>query len=163
MAKEKLRVTPGIRVLRERGIDFRECPYKYEDRGGTEVAARELGINEHQVIKTLVMEDEHKKAFIILMHGDREVSTKALARVLGVKTVTPCDAAAAEKHTGYMVGGISPFGTRKKLPVYVEESILNLPKIYINAGKRGLLVELSPGDLSKILKPLTPVSVARTA
>ncbi len=109
------------------------------------------------------MEDEHKNAFIILMHGDREVSTKALARALGAKTVTPCDAAMAEKHTGYMVGGISPFGTRKPIPVYVEESILNLPKIYINAGKRGLLVELSPKDLSEAFKYLTPVNVSRTS
>ena len=161
MAKDKLPVTPGIRMLREREIDFKERPYKYEERGGTEVAARELGVDEHQVIKTLVMEDERKTAFIILMHGDREVSTKALARVLGVKTVTPCDTAAAEKHTGYMVGGISPFGTRKPLPVYVEASILSLPKIYINAGKRGLLVELSPDHLGKALKSLTPVSTAR--
>ena len=161
MAKDKLPVTPGIRMLRDRKIDFVERPYKYEEKGGTEVAARELGVDEHRVIKTLVMEDEHKKAFIILMHGDREVSTKALARSLGVKTVTPCDAATAEKHTGYMVGGISPFGTRKPLPVYVEASILSLPAIYINAGKRGLLAELSPDDLGKILKPLTPVDVAR--
>jgi Cys-tRNA(Pro) deacylase len=161
MAKDKLPVTPGIRMLRERGINFKECPYKYEERGGTEVAARELGVDEHQVIKTLVMEDERKKAFIVLMHGDKEVSTKALARVLDVKTVTPCDAAKAEKLTGYLVGGISPFGMRKPLPVFVEASVLSLPWIYINAGKRGLLVELSPGDLDKALKPLTPVSVAR--
>lgn len=161
MAKDKLPVTPGIRMLREGEIDFKERPYKYEEKGGTEVAARELRVDEHQVIKTLVMEDERRKAFIILMHGDREVSTKELARVLGVKTVTPCDTATAEKHTGYMVGGISPLGMRKPLPVYIEASILSLPKIYINAGKRGLLVELSPEDLSKALKPLTPVTVAR--
>ena len=161
MAKDRLPVTPGIRMLRERGIDFIERPYKYEERGGTEVAARELGVDEHQVIKTLVMEDERKKAFIILMHGDKEVSTKALARALGVKTIAPCDAATAEKHTGYMVGGISPFGTRKTLPVYVETSVLSLPKIYINAGKRGLLAEVSPDDLGKALKHLTPVNVSR--
>jgi len=161
MAKDKLPVTPGIRMLRDRGINFKECPYKYEERGGTEVAARELGVDEHQVIKTLVMEDERKNAFIVLMHGDKEVSTKALARVLGVKTVTPCQAAKAEKLTGYIVGGISPFGMRKPLPVYVEASILGLPQIYINAGKRGLLAELSPDDLGKALKPLIPLSVAR--
>jgi Cys-tRNA(Pro) deacylase len=161
MAKDKLPVTPGIRMLRAKEIEFEERSYKYEERGGTEVAARELGVDEHHVIKTLVMEDERRKAFIILMHGDREVSTKELARVLGVKTVTPCDAATAEKHTGYMVGGISPLGARKPLPVYIEASILSLPKIYINAGKRGLLVELSPNDLGKALKPLTPVTVAR--
>jgi Cys-tRNA(Pro) deacylase len=161
MAKDKIANTPGIRMLRERGIDFIERPYRYVDKGGTEVAAREIGADEHQVIKTLVMEDERKRAFIILMHGDREASTKTLARVLGVKSVTPCDAATAEKQTGYMVGGISPFGTRKPLPVYVESSILSLPKIYINAGRRGLLAELSPDDLSKALNPLTPVDVSR--
>ncbi|MDR3557181.1 MAG: YbaK/EbsC family protein [Syntrophobacteraceae bacterium] len=107
------------------------------------------------------MEDEHKNAFIVLMHGDREVSTKAMARSLGVKTASPCDAITAEKHTGYKVGGISPFGMRKPLPVYIEESILSLPKVYINAGKRGLLVELSPDDLGKALKDPTPVNVSR--
>jgi Cys-tRNA(Pro) deacylase len=161
MARDKLAVTQGVRVLRNAGIDFTERPYKYEDRGGTEVAARQLGVDEHQVIKTLVMEDERKNAFLVLMHGDREVSTKALARVLGAKTVAPCDGVVAQKHTGYMVGGISPFGTRKPLPVYVEQSILDLPSIFINAGKRGLLAELSPGDLCKALKPLTPVKVSR--
>ncbi len=161
MAKDKHLVTPGTRMLREKGIVFKECHYKYEERGGTEVAARELGIDEHHVIKTLVLEDERKNAFIVLMHGDKEVSTKALARFLGVKTVTPCDTTTAEKHTGYMVGGISPFGMRKPLPVYVEASILSLPGIFINAGKRGLLVELSPDDLGKALKPLIPLNVAR--
>ena len=163
MAKDRLPATQGVRILRKMGIDFLERPYKYEEKGGTEVAARQLGVDEHQVIKTLVMEDERKNAFIILMHGDREVSTKALARALGAKAVTPCDAAMAEKHTGYMVGGISPFGTRRALPVYVEESILNLPKIYINAGKRGLLAELSPHDLGKALKPLIAVNVSRAS
>ncbi|MGC9194351.1 MAG: Cys-tRNA(Pro) deacylase [Syntrophobacteraceae bacterium] len=161
MAKDKLAVTQGVRVLRNAGIDFVERPYKYEDRGGTEVAARQLGVDEHQVIKTLVMEDEGKNVFLVLMHGDREVSTKALARVLGAKTVSPCDGIAAQKHTGYMVGGISPFGTRKPLPVYVEQSILDLPSIFINAGRRGLLAQLSPGDLGKVLKPLIPVKVSR--
>jgi Cys-tRNA(Pro) deacylase len=106
------------------------------------------------------MEDDGKSPFIVLMHGDREVSTKDLARILGVKTVQPCDAASANRHTGYMVGGTSPFGTRKSLPVYVEETILSLPVIYINAGRKGLLVEMRPADLAKVLK-LTPVSVAR--
>jgi len=124
------------------------------------VAARELGVDEHLTVKTLVMEDDGKSPFIVLMHGDREVSTKDLARILGVKTVQPCDAAAANRHTGYMVGGTSPFGTRKSLPVYVEETILGLPVIYINAGRKGLLVEMRPADLAKVLK-LTPVSVAR--
>lgn len=161
MAKEKISATPGIRMLRDNGIPFVERPYKYEDKGGTEVAARELAVDEHAVIKTLVMEDERKSPFLVLMHGDREVSTKDLARALGVKTVTPCDAATAQKHTGYMVGGISPFGARKLLPVYVEESILSLPKIFINAGRRGLLAEMSAADLSKVLTRLTPVNAAR--
>ena len=160
MSKDHIPATPAIRVLKENRVDFVPRPYKYEDRGGTEVAARELGVDEHLTVKTLVMEDDGKSAFIVLMHGDREVSTKDLARILGVKTVQPCDAASANRHTGYMVGGTSPFGTRKSLPVYVEETILNLPVIYINAGRKGLLVEMKPADLAKVLK-LTPVSVAR--
>ena len=160
MSKDHLPATPAIRVLKETRVAFVPRPYKYEDRGGTEVAARELGVDEHLTVKTLVMEDDGKSAFIVLMHGDREVSTKDLARILGVKTVQPCDAVSANRHTGYMVGGTSPFGTRKSLPVYVEETILNLPVIYINAGRKGLLVEMKPADLAKVLK-LTPVSVAR--
>ena len=160
MIKEKFPVTSAIRFLREHQIDFMERPYKYEEHGGTETAAKELGVDEHLVIKTLVMEDDKKRPFIILMHGDREVSTKELARVIGVKSVNPCDPQIALKHTGYMVGGISPFGTKKPLRVYVEETILGLPKIFINAGRRGLLVEMSPSDLAKTLKPI-PVKVAR--
>ena len=160
MSKEHLPATPAIRALKENRVDFVPRPYKYEDRGGTEVAARELGVDEHLTVKTLVMEDDGKSAFIVLMHGDREVSTKDLARTLGVKTVQPCDAAAANRHTGYMVGGTSPFGTKKALPVYVEETILGLPMIYINAGRKGLLVEMKPADLAKVLK-LTQVNVAR--
>ncbi|MGE5855575.1 MAG: Cys-tRNA(Pro) deacylase [Syntrophaceae bacterium] len=160
MSKDHIPATPAIRALRENRVDFVPRPYKYEERGGTEVAARELGVDEHLTVKTLVMEDDGKAPFIVLMHGDREVSTKDLARVLGVKTVQPCDAASANRHTGYMVGGTSPFGTRKSLPVYVEETILSLPVIYINAGRKGLLVEMRPADLAKVLT-LTPVSVAR--
>ena len=156
----KIPATPAIRALKENRVDFVPRPYKYEERGGTDVAARELGVDEHLTVKTLVMEDDGKSPFIVLMHGDREVSTKDLARILGVKTVQPCDAVSANRHTGYMVGGTSPFGTRKSLPVYVEETILNLPVIYINAGRKGLLVEMKPADLAKVLK-LTPVSVAR--
>jgi len=160
LIKEKFPVTSAIRFLREHQIDFMERPYKYEEHGGTGTAAKELGVDEHLVIKTLVMEDDEKKPFIILMHGDREVSTKELARVVGVKSVNPCDPQMALKHTSYMVGGISPFGTKKPLRVYVEETILGLPKIFINAGRRGLLVEMSPSDLAKTLKPI-PVKVAR--
>lgn len=160
LAKEKFPVTAAIRFLRENGIDFIERPYKYEEEGGTEAAAKALEVDEHLVIKTLVMEDEEKKPLIILMHGDREVSSKALARVIGVKLITPCVPQVAFRQTGYMVGGISPFGTKKVLTVYVEESILSLPRIFINAGRRGLLAEMSPADLVKILKPV-PVNVAR--
>ena len=160
MIKEKFPVTSAIRFLREHQVDFIERPYKYEEHGGTGTAAKELGVDEHLVIKTLVMEDDKKRPFITLMHGDREVSTKALARTIGVKSVNPCDPQIALKHTGYMVGGISPFGTKKPLPVYVEETILGLPKIFINAGRRGLLAEISPSDLVRVLNPI-PVRVAR--
>ena len=160
MTKDKFPVTSAIRFLRENQVDFIERPYKYEEEGGTEVAAKELDVDEHLVIKTLVMEDDQKKPLIILMHGDRQVSTKELARVVGVKTVIPCAPQMALKHTGYMVGGISPFGTKKDLPVYIEETILSLPSIFINAGRRGLLCEMSPADLVRVLKPV-PVRAAR--
>jgi Cys-tRNA(Pro) deacylase len=119
------------------------------------VSARELGVDEHVVIKTLVMQDERNQPLLVLMHGDREVSTKNLARQIGAKTVEPCDVAVAGRHTGYQVGGTSPFGTRKELPVYVEASILDLPRIYINGGKRGFLVALAPADLVRVLSPTT--------
>jgi len=160
LTKDKFPVTSVIRFLRENQVDFIERPYKYEEHGGTETAAKAFGMDEHLVIKTLVMEDDQKRPFIILMHGDKEVSTKALARTMGVKSVIPCSPEVAFKHTGYMVGGISPFGTKKQLPIYVEESILSLPKIFINAGRRGLLCEMSPANLIKILKAI-PVKVAR--
>lgn len=153
MAKEKLPSTPAIRFLKKHSINFIPRFYKYEEKGGTEVAAKELEVDEHMVIKTLVMEDEKKNPFIILMHGDRMVSTKTLARVLGSKSITPCDPKIANKHTGYLVGGTSPFGTRKELPVYIEESILALPKVLINAGRKGLLVEMPTSELIKTLRP----------
>ena len=158
MTKDKIPTTPAIRMLKEYGIDFIPRPYKYEERGGTRVASRELGIDEHIAIKTIVMEDDGKNPFIILMHGDKEISTKNMARILRSKVVNPCNPQTAQKYTGYLVGGTSPFGTKKKLPIYAEESIFSLPKIYINAGKKGLLVEMSPVDLVKILNP-TFVSV----
>ncbi|HOO40745.1 MAG TPA: Cys-tRNA(Pro) deacylase [Syntrophales bacterium] len=160
MAKESTPVTPAIRVFRERNVAFTLRPYRYEDRGGTEVASRELGVDEHGVIKTLVMEDERKNPLVILMHGDREVSTKELARILKVKAIHPCDPATANRHTGYVVGGTSPFGTRKRLPVYMEETILDIPRIIVNAGKKGLLAEIATADLMRVLKPVT-VRVAR--
>jgi len=159
MAKEKIPTTPAIRMLKQQKVPYTLRTYQYEDRGGTTVSARELKVDEHQVIKTLVMEDEKKAPLIILMHGDREVSTKNLARTLGAKTIKPCDPKVAQKHTGYMVGGTSPFGTRKLLRVYMESTIQSLPKIYINAGKRGLLAEMSPEALMKVLNPV-PVEVA---
>lgn len=160
MAKEHFPATPAIRVLRDEKVDFTLRPYKYEERGGTEVAARELGVDEHMAIKTLVMEDDRKRPFIILMHGDREVSTKEMARILGVKSVHPCEPGIAEKHTGYIVGGTSPFGIKKKLPIYIEETLLDFQSILINAGRKGLLAEMATTDLLDILSP-QPVKVAR--
>lgn len=160
VTKDHFPATPAIRVLRDENVDFILCPYKYEERGGTEVAARKLGVDEHMTIKTLVMEDDQKRPFIILMHGDKEVSTKELARILGVKSVHPCDPATAQKHTGYVVGGTSPFGIRKKLPVYIEETLLSFQKILINAGRKGLLAEMAMVDLLRVLTP-QPVRVAR--
>lgn len=159
MAKEKFPTTQAIRALKESGVNFSLHFYKFEEKGGTTVAAKELNVDEYLVIKTLVMEVDNGDPLLILMHGNKKVSTKALARALGVKTVKPCESLIAHKHTGYFVGGISPFGTKKPLKVYVEASVMELPKIYINAGKKGLLAEMSPHDLSRILNP-TPVSVA---
>ena len=152
-------VTAAVRVLRQHAVPFTEHAYRYEERGGTLVSSRALGVDEHVVIKTLVMQDEAKQPLIVLMHGDREVSTKNLARQIGAKAVTPCAPAVAERHTGYQVGGTSPFGTRKKLPVYMERSILELARIYINGGRRGYLVGISPSDISRTLQP-TLVEVA---
>jgi Cys-tRNA(Pro) deacylase len=144
-------VTPAVRLLRERKVEFEPHLYDYEERGGTRRSAEELGVDEHAVVKTLVMETEAHKPLVVLMHGDREVSTKRLARALGVKAVNPCEPRAAERHTGYLVGGTSPFGTRARLPVYVERTIFQLPKIYINGGKRGFLVSLAPRVLRELL------------
>ena len=145
--------TPAIHFLRERKIPFTEHEYRYEERGGTAVSARELGVDEHTVIKTLVMEDEAKQPLIVLMHGDKEVSTKNLARQIERKTVTPCAPDVAQKHTGYLVGGTSPFGTRKRMPVFLERSVADLDRIYINGGRRGFLVSLTPADLIRALSP----------
>jgi len=144
-------VTPGTRLLKAKGVDFELCLYDYVDHGGTGRAAQELGVDEHAVIKTLVFEDEAKKPFLMLMHGDQEASLKELARILKVKTVTPCTPETAQKHTGYQVGGISPFGVRKALPVYAQKTIFELPRIYINAGKRGALAGMAPAVLKNIL------------
>ena len=152
-------VTAGVRRLREAGIPFTPCFYPYEERGGTRHSALMLGVAEHAVVKTLVMESDPRAPFIVLMHGDCEVSTKALARFLGVKAVKPCDERSAQRHTGYQFGGTSPFGTRASLPVYVERTILDLPEIYINGGKRGFLVKIAPSELRKALQ-ITEVEVA---
>lgn len=159
MSREKVPVTPAVRQLRAAGVDFTDHPYQYEDRGGTAVSARELGVDEHSVVKTLVMEDDGRHPLVVLMHGDREVSTKELARVLGVKTIRPCNPETANRHSGYQVGGTSPFGMRKLLPMYMERSITQLPRIYVNGGRRGYLVGLRPADVVAILRP-TLVSVA---
>ena len=143
--------TPATQFLRKHGISFTEHPYNYEEHGGTEVSARELGVDEHHVVKTLVMQDEAAKPLIVLMHGDRKVSTKNLARQIGCKSVEPCKPEVASRHSGYMVGGTSPFGTRKAMPVYVEESILALDKIYINGGRRGYLVGIAPAAMQGVL------------
>lgn len=159
MAKEKTPVTAAVRQLRAEKVDFRDHPYPYEEKGGTSVSARELGVDEHCVIKTLIMEDDRKEPLIVLMHGDRQVSTKELARIIGVKQVSPCTPDAAQKHTGYLVGGTSPFGTRRQMPVYMEAGIASLEHIYINGGKRGYLVSMAPAELIRVLKPIS-VTVA---
>ncbi len=151
--------TAATRLLKERKIPYAEHLYPYEDHGGTAVAARTLGVDEHAVIKTLIMEDEGGKPLVVLMHGDREVSTKALARQIGCKTVQICKPEVAQKHSGYLVGGTSPLGTRKAMPVYVEASILALDRAWINGGSRGFLVGVAPADLAQVL-PLVRVEAA---
>jgi Cys-tRNA(Pro) deacylase len=149
--KEHVSETPATAVLKRHGVGYTEHVYAYEEHGGTAVSARELGVPEHAVVKTLVMEDEAKRALIVLMHGDRKVSTKNLARQIGVKKVEPCTPEAANRHSGYLVGGTSPFGTRKAMPVYVEKSVLALDRIYINGGRRGYLVGMAPEVLLRLL------------
>ncbi|MBI1891084.1 MAG: Cys-tRNA(Pro) deacylase [Burkholderiales bacterium] len=157
--KEHVSETPATQFLRKQGIVFTEHPYDYEEHGGTAVSARELGVDEHCVIKTLVMQDEASKPLIVLMHGDRKVSTKNLARQIGCKSVEPCKPEVANRHSGYLVGGTSPFGTKKSMPVYVEETILALDKIYINGGRRGYLVGIEPQTIARVLS-MKPVQCA---
>jgi len=144
-------ITPAVRLLREKKVEFEPHLYDYVERVGTRHSAEELGVDEHTVVKTLVMEAEAHRPFLVLMHGDREVSTKNLARHMGVKSVHPCDFAQAQKHTGYLVGGTSPFGTRIHMHVYAERTIFDLPLIYINGGKRGFLVSIDPKVLKDVL------------
>ena len=151
MQQQNVPVTQAVRFLKSRKIAVRPHLYPYEEHGGTHHAARMLNLSEHSVIKTLVMETESGQPLIILEHGDCQVSTKQLARALGIKRVTPCTEAAAQRHTGYQVGGISPFGTRKPLPVYAEKSIFDLDRFYLNGGKRGFLIEITPGELVEAL------------
>lgn len=161
MSKEdKTPATQAVRALRAAQVAFTSHPYRYEERGGTAVSARELGVEEHAVIKTLVMEDEARRPLVVLMHGDREVSTKELARHLGVKSIEPCRPEVADRHSGYQVGGTSPFGLKRAMPIYVEESILTLERIYVNGGRRGFLVEIDPRELVRVLGA-QPVRVAR--
>jgi len=154
MAKDKTPVTQAVRMLRAENVEFTDHPYTYEEKGGTAVSAKELNVDEHCVIKTLIMEDESKKPLIVLMHGDMQVSTKELARIIGVKQITPCTPDNANRHSGYLVGGTSPFGTKRQMPVYMEEGIAALEKIYINGGKRGYLVGINPAELIRLLKPV---------
>ena len=159
MAKPKFPVPPAVRQLRQAGVDFSEHHYDYLARGGAPHAARELGLDVHDTVKTLVFADDKTQPLLVLMHGDCEVSAKSVARQLGLKTLTPCTPEAAHKHTGYQTGGISPFGTRRRMPICVEATVLELDRIYINGGKRGFLVGISPRSLHDILQP-TPVSAA---
>ena len=149
----------AIRALRAAGVAFTPHLYDWAPHGGTAASSEALGVDEHAVIKTLIFEDDKKQPLCILMHGDREVSAKNLARAIGCKAVAPCAPAVADRHSGYQVGGTSPFGLRHPMPIYMERSILELPKIFINGGARGFLVELAPADLVRVLAP-TPVDVA---
>lgn len=144
----------AVRALRAAGVEFTPHLYPWEPRGGTAASSRELGVDEHHVIKTLIFEDERREPLCILMHGDREVSAKNLARQLGKKEVAPCKPEVADRHSGYQVGGTSPFGLRKKMPIYLERTIAELSVIYINGGARGFLVELSPKELVRVLSPV---------
>ena len=151
MLKEDYPITPAIRFLREKKITFVPFIYRYEEHGGTHQFAEMFNVPDHQVIKTLVFETDEKKPLLVLMHGDREVSTKQIARIIGAKQVIPCNANTAQRTTGYQFGGTSPFGTRRELPVYAEKTILDLQKIYINGGKRGFIIEITPQDLCSAL------------
>jgi Cys-tRNA(Pro) deacylase len=147
-------VTMAVRALRAAGVTFEPHQYPWEPRGGTRASSEALGVDEHAVIKTLIFEDDRKQPLCVLMHGDREVSAKQLARVIGVKTVGPCTPEVADRHSGYQVGGTSPFGLRKAMPVYMQQTIRDLPRIYINGGARGFLVEIDPREAERVLQPV---------
>jgi len=152
--REHVSETPATAFLRKNNVSFTEHVFEYEDHGGTRVAARELGVDEHAMVKTLVMEDERKAPLVVLMHGDRSVSTKNLARQAGAKRIEPCRPDVAQRHSGYQIGGTSPFATRKAMPVYLERSVLDLPRIYVNGGRRGYLVGIDPQEIVRLLKPV---------
>ena len=146
--------TPATELLAKHGVPYTEHTYEYVEHGGTAVSSGALGVPEHEVVKTLVMETDKGDPLVVLMHGDRKVATKELARVAGAKRVFPCRPEVAQRHSGYLVGGTSPFGTRKEMPVYLERSVLELPRIYINGGRRGYLVGMEPGVLTRVLSPI---------
>jgi Cys-tRNA(Pro) deacylase len=146
-------VTMAVRVLRQNQVEFSPHLYVWEARGGTAASAQHLGVDEHVVVKTLIFEDEARRPLCVLMHGDREVSAKNLARHIGTKSVAPCAPEVADRHSGYQVGGTSPFGTRKPMPVYLQRTVMDLPRIYINGGHRGYLVGMAPADLFRVLAP----------
>ena len=154
--------TQAERVLRAHGVAYTEHEYAYEEKGGTAASSRALGVDEHVVVKTLVMEDDARAPLIVLMHGDRQVSTKNLARQIGARSVSPCAPEVADRHSGYQVGGTSPFGTKRAMPVYVERTILELPRVWLNGGRRGFLVALDPREIVRVLGA-TPVDVATGA
>jgi Cys-tRNA(Pro) deacylase len=152
-------VTPATAFLKQHKVAYTEHEFEYVEHGGTGHSSASMGVPEHQVIKTLVMEDEHADPLIVLMHGDRKVSTKELARQAGMKRIAPCKPEVASRHSGYLIGGTSPFGTRKRMPIYLERSVLELPRIYINGGRRGYLVGMDASELVRLLSP-TLVDVA---
>ena len=152
MAKQP--VTMAIRALRAAGVAFVPHLYPYEPRGGTRASSEALGVPEHCVVKTLIFETERRDPLCVLMHGDREVSVKQLAREIGTKSVAPCAPEVADRHSGYQVGGTSPFGLRRAMPIYMQSTILDLPRIYINGGARGFLVELDPREVPRVLAPV---------
>ena len=154
MAHPAFPSTAATRMLKQLRIDYSEHPYRYEEHGGTASCARQLGVDEHVVIKTLILEDDQGRPLVVLMHGDREVSLKALARQLGCRQVQLCKPEVANRHSGYLVGGTSPFGTRKPMPVYLEKTVLELERVYLNGGSRGFLVGLDPAELVRVLAPV---------
>jgi Cys-tRNA(Pro) deacylase len=151
--------TPAVAVLQKAGVPFTEHEFEYLEHGGTAHSSSSMGVPEHHVIKTLVMENERAEPLIVLMHGDRKVSTKELARQAGMKRIAPCKPEVATRHSGYLIGGTSPFGTRKRMPIFLERTVLGLPRIYINGGRRGYLLGMEPGELVRVLSP-TLVEVA---